>query len=368
LSVDIGIIGLGKSGKTTVFNALTKSKADTGSYAAESASPHIGTAKVPEPRLQTLADMLNPKRVVPAEVRYIDIGASVKSLIKDKGIGGEMLNQLSNADTLINVVRAFADERIPHVEGSLDVARDIAMMNLELAFSDLAIIERRLERIELSLKGAKPPERPAFLHEQEFLNKIKADLEKDIPIREMELAPVEARIITNFQFLTAKPLLIVVNIGEDQLAGAASLETELNSRYAQEKCRVITLCGKLEMELAQLDNTEAEVFRADFGLKEAGLARIIKQSYELLGLISFFTTVSNEVKAWSIPKGTSAIKAAGKIHSDMERGFIRAEVTSYDDLVKCGNFAEARKKGLLRLEGKDYIVQDGDIITFLFNV
>jgi GTP-binding protein YchF len=368
MSVDIGIIGLVKSGKTTVFNALTKGKADTGNYAAESAATHIGTAKVPEPRLQTLADMLQPRRVVPAEVRYIDIGASVKSLVKDKGIGGEMLNQLSDADALINVVRAFADERIPHIEGSLDVARDIAIMNLELAFSDLAIIERRLERIELSLKGAKPPERPAFLHEQEFLNKIKAELEKDIPIREMELASAEAKIIANFQFLTAKPLLVVVNIGEDQLAEAGSTEAGLNSRYSQKKCRIITLCGKLEMELAQLGNSEAEVFRADFGLKEAGLDRIIKQSYELLGLISFFTTASNEVKAWSIPKGTGALKAAGKIHSDMERGFIRAEVISYDDLVKCGNFAEARKKGLLRLEGKDYTVQDGDIITFLFNI
>ncbi|MFQ5997009.1 MAG: redox-regulated ATPase YchF [Dehalococcoidales bacterium] len=368
MSIDIGIIGLAKSGKTTVFNALTKGKADTGSYTAESLAPHIGSTKVPEPRLQTLSDMLQPKRVVPAEVRYIDIGASVKSLVKDKGIGGEMLNQLSNADALINVVRAFTDESIPHVEGSLDVARDIATMNLELVFSDLAIIERRLERIEASLKGAKPAERPTFLHEQEILNKFKVDLEKDIPIRELKLTTTEARTIANYQFLTAKPLLIVVNIGEEQLAEAASLEADLNSGYAAEKCRVITLCGKLEMELAQLENSEAEEFRADFGLTESGLDRVIQQSYQLLGLISFFTTVSSEVKAWSIPNGTSAVKAAGKIHSDMERGFIRAEVIDYDDLVRCGNLSEARKKGRLRLEGKDYIVQDGDVITFLFNV
>ena len=367
-SIDIGIIGLAKSGKTTIFNALTKGKADTGSYTAESLTPHVGVTKVPEPRLQTLTDMLQPKRVVPAEVRYIDVGASVKSLAKDKGIGGELLNQLSNADALINVVRAFADESIPHAEGSLDAGRDIATMNLELVFSDLAIIERRLERIETSLKGAKPAERQSFLHEQETLIKFKADLEKDVPIRELGLTAGEARTIANYQFLTAKPLLIVVNIGEEQLAEAAPLETELNSRYAQEKCRVITLCGKLEMELGQLENSEAEEFRADFGLKECGLDRVIKLSYELLGLISFFTTVSSEVKAWSIPNGTSAIKAAGKIHSDMERGFIRAEVISYDDLVKCGNLSEARKKGLLRLEGKGYIVQDGDVITFLFNV
>jgi len=368
MSVDIGIIGLAKSGKTTVSNALTKGKADTGSYTTESVTPHIGITKVPEPRLKTLADMLQPKRVVPAEVRYIDIGASVKSLVKDKGIGGEMLNQLSNADALINVVRAFTDERIPHVEGSLDVERDIATMNLELVFSDLAIMERRLERIETSLKGAKAPERQAFLQEQETLMKFKADLEKDIPIRELKLTTSEAKTIANYQFLTAKPLLIVVNIGEDQLPEAESLEAELNSRYAQEKCRVITLCGKLEMELSQLENSEAEEFRTDFGLKESGLDRVIKLSYELLGLIAFFTTVSSEVKAWSIQNGTSALKAAGKIHTDIERGFIRAEVISYDDLVKCGNLSEARKKGLLRLEGKDYIVQDGDVITFLFNV
>ncbi len=368
MSVDTGIIGLAKSGKTTVFNALTKGKADTGSYTAERLTPHVGTARVPEPRLQTLTDMLQPKRVVPAEVRYTDIGASVKSLVKDKGIGGELLNQLSNADALINVVRAFTDESIPHVEGSLDVERDIATMNLELVFSDLAIIERRLERIEASLKGAKPPERQTFLHEQETLLKFKADLEKEVPIRELKLTAGEARTIANYQFLTAKPLLIMVNIGEEQLAEAASLEADLNSRYAQEKCHVTTLCGKLEMELAQLENSEAEEFRADFGLKESGLDRVIKQSYALLGFISFFTTVSSEVKAWSIPNGTSALKAAGKIHSDMERGFIRAEVISYDDLVKCGNLHEARKKGLLRLEGKDYIVQDGDVITFLFNV
>lgn len=368
MSIDIGIIGLVKSGKTTVFNALTKGKADTGSYTAESVTPHIGVAKVPEPRLKTLTDMLQPKRVVPAEVRYIDVGASVKSLAKGQEIGGELLNQLSNADALINVVRAFTDESIPHVEGSLDVERDIATMNLELVFSDLAIIERRLERIETSLKGAKPPEHQNFLHEQETLIKFKTDLEKDVPIRELKLTTGEVRTIANYQFLTAKPLLIVVNIGEEQLSEAASLETELNSRYAQEKCRIITLCGKLEMELTQLENSEAEEFRADFGLKESGLDRIIKLSYELLGLISFFTTASGEVRAWSIPNGTSALKAAGKIHSDMERGFIRAEVISYDDLVKCGNLAEAHKKGLLRLEGKDYVVQDGDVITFRFNV
>jgi len=241
-------------------------------------------------------------------------------------------------------------------------------MNLELAFSDLAIIERRLDRIETSLKGAKQTERQGLLREQEILTKIKTDLEKDVPIRELELTTDEARTIANFQFLTAKPLLIVVNINEDQLPEAASLEERLNSLYSRPKCRIITLCGKLEMELAQLDNGTAETWRAEFGLTESGIDRIVKLSHELLGLLSFFTIVSSEVKAWPIHSGTEALKAAGKIHSDMERGFIRAEVISYDDLVKCGSLPEARKKGLLRTEGKTYVVQDGDVITFLFNV
>ena len=368
MSVDIGIVGLAKSGRTTIFNALTRAEADNGRYTQEGSAPHVGTAKVPEPRLKVLADMLHPKRVVPASATYIDIGASVKGLVKDKGIGGQLLAQLSNVDALINVVRAFSDESIPHVEGSLDVGRDIANMDLELAFSDLALLERRLERIEVSLKGAKQPERQGLLREQELITKLKADLEKDIPVRELTLTTEEARTIAGYQLLTAKPLLIVVNIGEDQLPEAESLAAELNSRYSRPKRRVITLCGKLEMELAQLDDSEAEALRAEFGIKEPGVERVIKLSYALLGLISFFTIVSEEVKVWSIPSSTEAVKAAGKIHSDMERGFIRAEVISYDDLMRCGSLPEARKKGLLRLEGKNYIVQDGDVITFLFNV
>jgi len=368
MGVNIGIIGLAKSGRTTIFNALTKGKVDTKSYIQEGLAPHIGIARVPEPRLKTLADLLHPKRVVPAEATYIDIGASVRGLVREKPVSSQFLTQLSTVDALINVARAFSNESIPHIEGSIDVDRDIATMNLELTFSDLAIIERRLERIGISLKGAKPPERQSLLHEQEILTKIKADLEKDVPIRELKLTDDEARTINHYQFLTAKPLLIVANIGEEQLSQAGALEAELNSRYARPKCRVTTLCGELEMELAQLDNSAAEELRAEFGLKESGSNRIIKLSYELLGLISFFTIASGEVKAWSIQSGTNAHKAAGKIHSDMERGFIRAEVISYDDLVKCGSLAEARKKGLLRLEGKNYIVRDGDVITFLFNV
>jgi len=368
MSVNIAIIGLAKSGRTTIFNALTKGKAATGSYLAESSAPHIGIAKVPEPRLKTLAEMLHPKSVIPAEVRYLDIGASVKGLAQDKGISGQFLNQLSATDALINVVRAFHDESVPHPNGSVDIERDLATMELELTFSDLAIIERRLEKVELSLKGAKQPERQHILHEQEILMKFKADLEKDVPLRELELSSDEAKVVANYQFLSAKPQLIVVNIDEEQLPQAASLTAKFDSHYSRPKCRIITLCGKLEMELSQLDNSAAEGFRTEFGISESGLDRTIKTSYELLGLISFFSIASGEVRAWSIKNGIDAHHAAGKIHSDMERGFIRAEVISYADLLKCGSLAEGRKKGLLRLEGKSYIVQDGDVITFLFNV
>jgi hypothetical protein len=289
-------------------------------------------------------------------------------MAKEQAISGPLLNLLSPVEALINVVRAFTDDRIPHVEGSLNVERDMANIDLELAFSDLAILERRLETINIFLKGAKQSERQGLLHEQGLLNKLKANLEKEVPIREQGLTPDETRAIANYQFLSAKPLLVVVNIGEDQLPQASSLEAELSSRYLRPKCRLITLCCKLEMELTQLDNSDAEAFRAELGIKESGLDRTIRASYELLGLISFFSIASDEVKAWSIQNGTNALKAAGKIHSDMERGFIRAEVISYDDLMKCSSLAEARKKGLLRLEGKSYIVQDGDVITFLFNV
>ena len=363
MSVDIGIIGLAKSGKTTIFNTLTGVKADT-----VSSTPHIGITKVPDPRLKVLADMLHPKKVVPTEARFIDIGASTKGLVDSKGIGGQFLSELSNVDALIAVVRAFSDESIPHIEGSLDIKRDISTIGLELAVSDLAIIERRLEKIDTSLKGAKPPEREHLRREQEILLKISADLEKDIPIRELTLSPDVTRVVANYQFLTAKPYLIIANIGEEQLSQAASLEAQLNSQYSRPKCRAISLCGKLEMELAQLDETSANEFRAEFNLEESGRDRAIKSAYELLGLISFFTTASSEVKAWPIQSGADALKAAGKIHSDMERGFIRAEVIGYDDLVRCGSPAEARKKGLLRLEGKNYPVRDGDVITFLFNV
>jgi GTP-binding protein YchF len=368
MSIDIGITGLSQSGKTTVFNALTGGEADTLIHAGGTLTPHIGVARVPDPRLAVLDKLLQPKKLVPVEARYIDVTASLKSLTQDKGIGGELLNQLGAVDTLINVVRAFQDESIPHPEGSLDPERDISALNLELIFSDLAILERRLERLEHSMKGTKPPERQNLLQEKDTVLGLKMELEKDVPVRELSPEPAAARIIGNYQLLSAKPLLIVINIGEEQLTEVATIEAELNSRHAGDKCRAIAMCGKLEMELAQMEEDEAIEFRREYGLQESGLERTIKASYEISDLVSFYTIVSNEVRARSIRKGTTALKAAGKIHTDMEKGFIRAECISFEELVKCGSITSARQQGRLRLEGKDYVVRDGDVVTILFNI
>jgi hypothetical protein len=241
-------------------------------------------------------------------------------------------------------------------------------MNLELAFSDLSIIERRFDRIGSSLKGAKADERPKLLHEQELLHRIKDGLEKDIPLREQHLTEEESRLISGYQFLSAKPIITLVNIGEADLSRAKEIETGLNARFGAANHRVVVMCGKLEMELSSLDEASVQDFLTGYGLAQTGLERVIQASYGLLGLVSFLTVGEDEVRAWPITRGTLAQKAAGKVHSDIERGFIRAEAISYEDLVKLGSLAEARKKGLLRLEGKAYIVQDGDIINFLFNV
>lgn len=367
-NMEIGIVGLPKSGKTTVFNVLTRGKAHTDAYSSAALTPNIGVVKVPDPRLDALAGLLKPKRTVPAEVTYIDIAAPATGFGKRGSPGGQFLAYLSKVDALAHVVRVFEDERIPHIEGSVSPERDIGTMNLELAFSDLAIIERRLDRLEASLKGAKQQERETCLREKALLSRIKSALENGIPIREQELSEQEVKEIENFQFLTAKPMLLLFNIGEVQLSEAGSLEGQLTDHYQRPNLGVAVLCSQLEMELTQLSDTEAEEFRESMGLRESSLDMMIRLSYSLLGLISFFTHVSDEVRAWTVRHNTNVQKAAGKVHSDMERGFIRAEVIGYDDLIKCGSIAEARKHGLLRLEGKNYVVQDGDLLTILFNV
>ena len=366
--MEIGIIGMPKSGKSTIFNALTRGKAETAAYAPAALQPNIGIAKVEDSRLSILSEMFKTKKVVPAEVKYIDVAVAPVDTSRAGGFSSQFLTYLSRVDAIIHVVRAFEDERVPHIESSINPERDINTINLELIFSDLIIIERRLKRIRDSLKSASHQEQDLFTKEQAMLAKIKGNLENERAIRELQLTEDEAKIIRNYSFLTTKPLLILLNIGEEQLPQADSLEVNLRARYSSSHSRVATLCGKLEMELTQLSDDEAREFRDDLGIKESALNRVIRLSYELLGQISFFTTRSDETRAWTIPRGTPAVKAAGKIHSDMERGFIRAEVVTFDNLVDGGNIAQVRKQGLLRLEGKQYIIQDGDVINFLFNV
>ncbi len=362
--MEIGIIGLPQSGKTTVFNALTRGKAETAPFSPGGAAPNIGVVKVPDPRLGVLNDMFKPKRTIPAEVKYVDIAA--KDFGKGEGVSGQFLTHISKADAIIHVVRVFEDKGIPHPEGSVDPQRDIAAIDLEIAFSDLAIIERRLQRLEVSLKGAKQQEREANLREQALLERIKTSLEAETPIREHGLVEEEARTIENYQFLTAKPLLLLLNIGEEQLSKASSLEEEFRHRYRRPNQEVAALCGKLEMELGQLSDADAEEFRAAMDMAESGLDRVIRLSYELLGLISFFTTISDEVKAWTIRRDTTALKAAGKIHSDMEKGFIRAKVVSANELVEAGDLHTIQSAGHVRTVGKDHEIMDGDVVEFLF--
>ena len=366
--MELAIIGLPQSGKTTVFKALTRGKVQTAAYAPGAAAANIGVVKVPDPRLDALTAMFRPKRTVPAEVTYVDVGAPPRGFGKGEGFGGQLLSQLIRMDALIHLVRAFHDDRVPHIEGSVDPPRDIATMNLELAFSDMGLIERRQGRIEESLKGARQQEREVYLREQALLKRLKDALEQDVPIRAQSLSPEEAKTIENYQFLTAKPLLLLLNIGEEQLKEAAAIEREWRARYQGPRIGLAVLCGKLEMELGELNEADAQEFRTSLGLAQSALDRVIRASSELLGLLTFFTVVSDEVKAWNIRKGTSALKASGKIHSDMERGFIRAEVIAFADLEKCGSLAEAKKRGMVHLEGKNYEVRDGDVITFLFNV
>lgn len=366
--MEISIIGLPKCGKTTIFNALTGGTADTRAYSYSPLNPNIGIAKVPDQRLETLAHIFKPKKITPAEIKYVDICDLSQNFKKDEIIHGQYLNFLNNADSLLHIVRAFYSDSTLSGERDADPVRDLLSLDLELIVSDINIIERRLERIEINLKGARAGERDHHLHEQSLLLRIKSGLQQEVPIWKQSLTDDEIQSLSSYQFLTAKPVLIIINIGEDRIGQTASIETEIRSLYAYPQFDIVTLCGKLEMELAQLSNEEAETFRSTYGLSKPALDTIISTSFRLLGLISFFTTVSDELKAWTVPSGTNALKAAGKIHSDIEKGFIRAEVINHKDLEICGSIAEGRKRGMLKIEGKHYTVRDGDIITFLFNI
>ena len=358
----IGIVGLPYVGKTSLFNALTQSEAETGTYAAKKGW-NVGSVKVPDERLGALAEVFTPKRVTPTSIDYVDIAGVSKGDIALEGLEAGVIAELRQVDALAHIVRVFEDDAVPHVDGDVDPKRDIETIDIELAFADLGIIDNRLNRLDRELRTQKIL---ALEHERMVLEGCKAALEGGTAIRELSLSPEDERAIRGYGFLTQKPLLLVLNIGEDELDSAE--EICANFAASERQVEIITLSAKLEMELARLDAEEAELFRTEMGLNESALARVIDASYRTLGLITFFTVVSDELRAWTLKAGMTALDAAGTIHTDMARGFIRAETIHWTDLADCGSLTKARDNGLLRLEGKDYLVSDGDVLTIRFNV
>ncbi len=363
--MDIGIIGLPQSGKTTVFNALTRGRADTTGASGSATEMHLGTVKVPDPRLEVLTGMYNPRKVVPAEIEYWDVPGP-EALAKSQGIVGKYRNILQGADAFLLVVRAFNNPAVVHPMETIDPKRDLETMLGELTFADLEAIERALERLEDGFKKSKVAERPVLTRQLELLQKVKESLESGIPLRSQQCTESETTFLANYQLLTGKPIIVAFNTDEDG-PEPALVEFGLDLPGAAELGEVC-LSAKLEAELALMTPEEEAEFRADLGLDESALARVIRTSYQTLGLISFLTVGPDEVRAWSVPDGIPAQEAAGTIHSDFLRGFIRAEVIPYEDLQRCGNIAQGRKEGVLRSEGKTYPVKDGDVINFLVNV
>ncbi len=364
----IGIIGLPLSGKTTLFNALTRGHAEVAAFRSAGQQPNLGVVKVPDARLEALAEISRPRRIVQAEVSYIDIPAAPDGVGTTTGIDGGYLNTLQRCDALLLVARAFDDPSVPAPGGAIDPYRAVETLQAETMFADLGILERRGERIGQQLRATKASERDALERESALIKAMREGLEADIPIREQALEADAHRVLSNFQLLSAKPLMVVFNIGEPDIERTGSIEREMAERLARPGVAAAAICGRLEMELAQMDQEEEAAFRESLGAGESGLDRMVRLSYSLLGLISFLTTGEDETRAWPIADGTVAVDAAGKVHSDIQRGFIRAEVVAYEELVAAGSIAEARRRGALRQEGKRYVVRDGDVVNFLFNV
>lgn len=365
--MEIGIVGLPKSGKTTVFNALTRSSAEVTAYGAAQTKPNIGVAKVHDQRLDLMEAIFNPRRKAPGEVAYVDVPAAPGRRGETSGIAGELLNHLQRTDALLVVVRAFEDPSVRSPGGSVDPLRDAEAALYDLAFADLDILVNRLARLDELSKGAKAPERDAIGRERDLLSRLKDGLEAGTPVSGQTLSSDERRVLEGFQLLTAKPRVVVLNIGENQLTADDSLDERLPPELADARTRVTAMCAKLEMELTQMEPEDEREFRESLGLKGLSVDDLVRLSLEALDRIAFFTGNANEVRAWIIPRGTPASRAAGAIHSDFERGFIRAEVIGVDDLERCGSIAEARSQGLLRQEGKGYVIQDGDVVNVLFN-
>jgi len=359
----IGLVGLPNSGKTTVFNALTRGDAPTTAYSSGTLDVHTLVVDVPDERVDRLVEMYHPRKVTHAKVEYSDIGGLRSDVERGVSITGEQLGQISINDAIIHVVRAFEDENIPHPLKTVDPRRDIEVLDAEFILSDLSKIENRLPKLETNLKRGKML--PTFESDQKeyaLLTRLKEALENDTPIRDLELTADEKKLLRGFQFLTEKPLMVLIKMGDDGYPEADKL------LYPHQNSVVSTIRGRLEMDIVQLDDDDAAMFMAEYGITELSLNRIIHESYALLNRMVFLTAGEKEVRAWEAPLNATAVTCAGVIHSDLERGFIRAEVVSYDDLIAAGSEAEAKARGTYRLEGRDYIVQDGDVLVIRFNV
>ncbi|GAP09304.1 GTP-binding protein YchF [Bellilinea caldifistulae] len=354
----LGIIGLPQSGKTTLFNALTRGNQPTG-VATGKIEIHTAVVDVPDPRVDVLSKMFNPKKTIYAKVTYADI-AGLDGSAGKSGISGTLLNQLTQMDGFLHVVRVFEDENVPHPQGSVDPQRDLEAMDAEFVLNDLIAVERKLERLAEERKKGGGRDRSAIEREIALFERLQQALSQEIPLRDIDIEPEEEKLLSGFGFLSRKPVLVVLNLSEGQAAPALE--------YAHRHSQVVALQAKLEMEIAQLPPEDAALFMAEYGISEPSLNRMIRLSYDLLGLQSFFTVGPDEVRAWTVRRGATAPEAAGEIHTDLQKGFIRAEVISYDDLIALGGMSEARAKGKLRLEGKEYIVKDGDILNIRFNI
>lgn len=364
----LGIVGLPNVGKSTLFNSLTKAGAESANYPFCTIDPNIGIVAVPDQRLKVLSDMYDSAKIVPATIEFVDIAGLVKGASKGEGLGNQFLANIREVDAIVHVVRCFENSNIVHVDGSINPLRDIETINLELIFSDLEILERRISKVSKVARNDK-----SAAKELTLLNKIKAHLEDGKLAKTFEEADDEEEQawLESYNLLTYKPVIYAANVSEDDLADDAANNEGVQAvrEYAKgEQSEVFVVCAEIEAEISELDDDEKKMFLEDLGLEESGLEKLIKASYKLLGLISYLTAGEPEVRAWTITEGTKAPQAAGKIHSDFERGFIRAEVVSYDDLIACGSHTGAKEKGLIRLEGKDYVVKDGDIMLFRFNV
>lgn len=363
----LGIVGLPNVGKSTLFNAITKAGAESANYPFCTIEPNIGVVSVPDKRLDILENMYNSKKKVYTTIEFYDIAGLVKGASKGEGLGNKFLSHIREVEAIIHVVRCFEDENVVHVEGSVDPVRDIETVNLELIFSDLEVMDRRIEKISKLAKSGDKEAKAQYT----FMLKVKDHLEAGKPVRTMELSEDEKELVKGFFLLTTKPVLYVANISEDDLT-SGNLENKFVKKvkeYAKdENSQVVVISAKIEEELSTLDDNEKSEMLKEYGLEEAGLDKLIGASYKLLGLMSFLTAGEKEVRAWTIERGTKAPEAAGKIHTDIQRGFIRAEIISYDKLVECGSETAAKEKGYYRLEGKDYIMQDGDVVNFRFNV